>query len=109
MNIRYPIYEGVYRILTSEQSVAARRVPRFGKQPPAVPADILFSLAAAYAFIVGFALRREPFPAPAIDPVPAVLVQVAAELRLAAGRVFRCLRHRPYDLPVRLEGLLRGA
>lgn len=93
----------------SEQSVAARRVPRFGKQPPAVPADILFSLAAAYAFIVGFALRREPFPAPAIDPVPAVLVQVAAELRLAAGRVFRCLRHRPYDLPVRLEGLLRGA
>ena len=65
--------------------------------------------AVAYAFIVGFALRREPFPAPAIDPVPAVLVQVAAELRLAAGRVFRCLRHRPYDLPVRLEGLLRGA
>lgn len=72
-------------------------------------ADILFSLAAAYAFIVGFAPRREPFPASAIDPVPAVLVQVAAELRLAAGRVFRCLRHRPYDLPVRLEGLLRGA
>ena len=80
-----------------------------GQHAGAVPADILFSLAAAYAFIVGFALRREPFPAPAIDPVPAVLVQVAAELRLAAGRVFRCLRHRPYDLPVRLEGLLRGA
>ena len=88
------------------QFVTARPIPSFKEQLPAVLTDILFRLATAYALVIGFTSGRKPFAPPAVNPVPAVFIQIAAEFRLSERRVFRRLRNQFDDMPVRFERLL---
>lgn len=49
--------------------------------------DILLCLATAYVLVIGFASGRKPLAPPAVNPIPAVIVQITVELRLLERRV----------------------
>ena len=92
-----------------QQFPAIRQFPVLLPEPLAVPPDKVFRLAATDTLVIGFAPGCEPLSPPAIESVPAVLLQVAVELGLAVRGVLRGTCHGIDDTPVRLERLLPGA
>ncbi len=91
-----------------QQSPAVWRLPALPLEPCAVCPDEGIQLAAADTLVIGLAPGCEPLSPPAIEPLPAVLLQVTAELGLAVRGVFRGPGHGFDDPPVRFERLLPG-
>ena len=91
-----------------QQPLAAWRLPVPPLEPCAVGPDEGVQLAAADTLVVGLAPGCEPLSPPAVETLPAVLLQITAELGLAVRGVFRGSGHGFDDPPVGLERLLPG-
>lgn len=101
------LFNNGFHLLQQYSAVQALLVALFELYP--VLPDEGFRLTAADTFVVGLSFGCEPLSPTAAEPVPAIFLQIAAELGLAVRGVFRGSRHGVDHPPVRFERLLPGA